>query len=81
MSLGSKTLRKIPSPGPRQRLVLLREKLQAGDINQGVWETYFPGLPEGQVPGCGDCAAFPVCKYGRDLEPVECFSKPGRHFR
>ena len=75
-------MNKNPQPtAALNKLFLLQEKLETGEINRGVWIIYFSDLPVDKVPGCEDCAAFRVCPYHHDLEPIECFSNRTRHFR
>jgi len=62
-------------------LLILVEKLERGDINYGVWISYFPSYSGDRVPTCEECEAFSVCIYNHDLPPLKCFSKPGRHYR
>jgi len=69
-----------PSDPPQNKLSLLERKLDRGEINPGVWRTYFPDLTDGKIPSCEDCAAFEVCIYDHDLEPIACLGKQERHF-
>ena len=62
-------------------LRLLRDKLEAGDINPGLWFAYFPNCQGGKVPTCQDCEAFAVCPFGHDREPVDCFLRPERRYQ
>jgi len=62
-----------------QKFFLLQKKIESGKINFGVWFAHFSNLPVDKIPTCKDCAAFNVCIFSHDKEPIDCFSSPGRH--
>lgn len=69
------------SATPLHKLFTLEKRLENGEIDQGLWISYFPDFPINKVPTCEDCEAFDVCKYNHDMEPVECFARRRRHFK
>jgi len=64
-----------------ERLFLLEEKLESGEIDLGLWILYFPDFPVDRAPYCEDCAVFHCCRYHHDTDPIECFSRPERHLK
>jgi hypothetical protein len=63
----------------RKSLVILREKMESGEINPLAWMWHFSSFPAARVLRCEDCADYEGCEYDHDMAPLDCFSKTDRH--
>ena len=65
----------ILSQDTHSEMVLLHRKLRDGDINFGLWCSFFANCPIDKVPDCEDCEAYGACTKKESMGPIECFSR------